>query len=95
MRKITIEAANSFTSGNKYKSGNTEVVLYGETIHLYLHGHLIAKKDNGDIKISNSGYFTNVTKERLNGLPGVNISQKKGHWYLNGSEWDGKWIKVN
>jgi hypothetical protein len=94
MRNITHESTSAFMTGEKYNSGNTNVSIYGETIHLYLHGHLIAKKDSKGIKISNAGYFTNVTKERLNGIPGVSIAQRKGIWYLNGEQWNGEWITI-
>ena len=40
------------------------------------------------------GYKTNTTKERLNGIPGVCIQQKKGVWYLNGKEMLDGWNKV-
>lgn len=94
MRQITVESAKAFMTGEQFNIGNTKVSVYGETIHLYLHGHLIAKREKDGIKISNAGYFTNVTKERLNGLPGVSISQKKRIWYLNSEPWDGKWITI-
>lgn len=43
-----------------------------------------------NIIITNAGWFSNTTKERLSALPGVHISQKKGEWYLNDELWDGK-----
>jgi hypothetical protein len=39
--------------------------------------------------------MSRTTKERLNGLTGVEIRQAKKKWFLNGQEWDGSWIKVN
>lgn len=48
---------------------------------------------HGEIYITNAGYFTNVTKDRLNQLR-ANITQRKGLWYKDGIEWDGKWIKL-
>lgn len=44
--------------------------------------------------ITNCGYFTNTTKERLNGLPNVKIVQRNFVWYLNGKEWDGKLTEI-
>lgn len=90
MRKITEDAVNAFMSGNKFSRSNTKVIHFT----LYLHGNLIAKKDGVGLKITNAGWFTATTKERLNGLPNVNIVQRKGVWYLNGKEWDGSWIYV-
>ena len=40
------------------------------------------------------GWSSNTTKERLNGLTGVNIWQKDFVWYLNGEEWNGEWIRI-
>ena len=71
-------------------------VLPNVTI-LKLHGNAIAYKYNDPeqtLSITNCGYFTQTTKERLNGLNGVNIYQKKGIWYLNGVEWSGELIDV-
>ena len=63
--------------------GNTIAVLRWDSQHCY-----------GGLRITNCGWFTTTTKERLNGLSGVAIHQSKGVWYLNGDAWDGrnKWI---
>jgi len=73
---------------------------------MYLHGNMIAFRYERSMSkltssiiepslfISNCGYFTNTTKERLNGLTGVKIHQKDFVWYLNDKEWNGDWIKV-
>ena len=87
MRQITKEAVDAFLNGYYYKKSNMEVTC-GE---MYLHGNKIAWLDvNGQLWISHCGYRTNTTKERLNGLPSVNIRQIKITWYLNGKEWDGR-----
>lgn len=92
MRKITKDAVTAFLSFKPFCRDNTEVRLVPPHVRLYLHGHLIAHMDaSGLLRVTNAGYFTNVTKERLNGLPGVSIHQRKGVWYLNGEEWDGEW----
>ena len=98
MRKITRDAIRAFKARKPFKRGNTEVKIeerngYSDA-YLYLHGHLIAKSEGNRAtvtKIQNAGYFTNVTKERLNGLDYVNIVQKDGVWYLNGTKWNGQW----
>ena len=48
----------------------------------------------GILSISNAGWESNTTKERLNGLPGVSIRQKNWSWFLNGEEWDGNWKRI-
>ncbi|UAV84643.1 hypothetical protein PHB09_148 [Pseudomonas phage PHB09] len=95
-RKITTEAVNAFMFGQKFNKDNTSVFV-GEsgTSSMHLHGNLIARRfPDGKIEVGNAGWFSNTTKERLNGLPGVSICQKKGVWFLNGEEWDGSWTTV-
>lgn len=104
-RKITTEACNAFMNGLNFKKDNTYVELVEERDEVYslvevaylkLHGNKIAKffLNTREIMVSNAGWFSNTTKERLNGIPGVSICQKKGVWFLNGEEWDGSWITV-
>lgn len=95
MRAITKHAIDHFINGLNFSEDNTKVsICAGGITRMYLHDNLIAESYNNEIRITNCGWSSNVTKERLNGLPGVNISQVKGKWFLNGVEWDGKWIKV-
>ena len=91
MSKISEQAAKSFLISKQFKKDNTEVKMYsliGEYA-LFLHGNRIAWWDRGKIYISNRGFFTKTTKDRLNQLPNVHIVQKRGEWYLNGIKWDG------
>ena len=99
MRKITKNMLNAYMNTKPFKDGNTEVIVNqfsanGTTTQIYLHDNLIAEFNDCGLHIQNCGWFTNVTKERLNALPNVNICQKKGKWFLNGNEWDGEFIKV-
>lgn len=97
MRQITKDSINAFNWGFTFSRQNTKVVVYSYVIKLKLHGNTIAIKDRitNEVKISTCGWFSNTTKERLNGLPNVNIYQKNFIWYLNGKEWDGNLITVN
>jgi hypothetical protein len=106
-RKITIEAVNAFLNCQWFHKGNTwvdathfpdnyEKVGYSA---MFLHGNCIATRTQWknwdiDIMISNAWWFSNTTKERLNGIPWVSIVQKKGIWYLNGNAWDGSWATI-
>lgn len=90
MRQIIRNAVAALIGGYDYKSGNTQV----RDNALYLHGNKIAELRNGELWITNAGWNTNTTKERLNGLPNVHIQQRDYVWYLNGYAWDGRWIKV-
>ena len=77
MRKITQQASKAFWNGKPYKKSNTEVRTYVHkrglggrmiVVELVLHGHTIAWRQHNSLMITNCGYTTNVTKERLNGI---------------------------
>lgn len=92
MRQVTREIVQSFLSGRPRTIGNSNTD--GRT--LFLHGNAIARKEtDGGLSICSGGWQSRTTKERLNGLPGVSISQKDWTWYLNGKEWDGHWTNLN
>ena len=83
-------------SHTEFKRSNTQVILDPSgCAYLSLHRNCIAYHEpNGELKITNCGWSTVTTKDRLNALPSVHIQQRKGVWYLNGEEWDGEWITV-
>ncbi len=96
MRQITKDARDAFMEGRSWKRGNTKVSKkWGNYWVMTLFGNDIAYRNirDGYISITNCGYFTNVTKERLNALPDISITQRNYMlfitWYLNGVEWDG------
>lgn len=104
MRKITQLAINAFMNGQNFKLDNTEIKVYDsmyegepQRVGFYLHGNIIAVKElsSSEIKITSAGWSSNTTKERLNGIPGVSIIQRKGVWYLNGNLWHGEWTVIN
>lgn len=90
MRKVTREAVSAFINGRAFKSGNTQVTVDGPKTTMRLHGNAIATICDGRLVISDGGWQTATTKERLNGLPGVSVHQKDYQWYLNGKQWDGE-----
>ena len=96
MRKITEQAAAAFMADRPFKKDNTQVEVMEDVTIMRLFGHGIAFRNprTGEVTITNFGYFTVTTKERLNGIPGVDIRQKNGEWYLNGEPWDGHLINV-
>lgn len=96
-RKITQESVNAFYRGEAFKKSNMEVVVEPNVTILKLHNNPIAYLYNDPDKtlsIRNAGWQSNTTKERLNALEGVSISQKNWVWYLNGEAWDGKLIDI-
>jgi len=96
MRKITKEAVDKFLSKTPFRKSNMSVEEIGGVYKLKLHGNTIATIDElGVLSVSNAGWTTNTTKERLNGIPGVRVHQKNWNWFLNGVEWDGSWKRIN
>jgi hypothetical protein len=96
MRKITKEAIDKFLSKEPFKKSNMQVEDAGAGYwKLKLHGNTIASIDEFNmLSISNAGWSSNTTKERLNGLPHVRINQKNWNWFLNGQEWNGEWTRI-
>lgn len=94
MRKITEDAVEAFMEGRRFKRDNTEVrPSFNGWWVMFLFGSIIAArhKDSKDLYIRTAGYLTRTTKERLNGLPGVHIQQRRGEWYMNGTNIDRLW----
>lgn len=97
MRKITRESVQAFMDARPFSKDNTTIEVLPNVTIMRLHGNRIAYRYNDPertLSVTNAGWFSNTTKERLNGIPGVSINQKKGEWYLNGEVWDGKLIDV-
>lgn len=90
MRKVTREVCGAFMNRRALRLSNTET----DGTSLWLFGNKIAEWRNGHLCITNCGWQSRTTQERLNGLDGVHITQRNFVWYLNGTEWDGRWIQV-
>ena len=101
MRKITRDAARALLNGQNFHNTNTRV----ENGVLTLFGNAIAKIENGHLMISNAGWDSPTTKERLNGVLDIfgtsarvftkNFTPMLSTGFLDaGSEWDGKWTKI-
>lgn len=73
MRKITKEIIAAFLSREKKSIGNSRT----DGTTLYLHDNAIAKWDeDGRLWVTNAGWKSSTTKERLNGLPGGTITKR-------------------
>jgi hypothetical protein len=97
MKLITKQSIEAFMDARPFKKQNMEVEVLPNVTILKLHGNRIAYRYNDPEKtlsISNCGWFSNTTKERLNAIPGVSINQKNWEWYLNGEKWNGNLIDV-
>lgn len=90
MSLITRKIVEAFEQRRALRISNSETDGYG----LFLFNNKIAAWRSDGLWITNAGWFSKTTKERLNGLTGVNIRQERGEWYLNGVRWTGEWINV-
>jgi len=96
MRQITKDSINAFLNRKTFTRQNMKVIEMNGKFYLKLHGNIIAVlHEDNTLQVTNCGWFSNTTKERLNGLPNVDIYQKNFVWYLNGKEWNGDLITVN
>jgi len=96
MKTISLKAANALLNRKTLNTKNTKVVNDDRLTYMLLHGNMIAIIDSENkLKISNCGWFTNTTRDRLNALPGIHIYQKNYVWYLNGKQWNGELITIN
>lgn len=91
MRKITEQAIENFYNSTSFSKDNTQVIVKQDRVELRLFNNLIAISDEIGIKITDAGWETRTTYERLNGLTGVHITKRKGITYLNDEKWDGSW----
>lgn len=91
MRAVTEKICRAFQERRALKLSNS----FTDGDALWLFGNMIAMYRNGDLFICNGGWNSVTTKERLNGLNGVSIVQRRGSWFLNGTEWDGNWVNAS
>ena len=94
-RKITQEAVNAFYNRAKFNKSNMSVEIETSQVVLKLHGNTIAGQDSKGVWITDAGWPTRTTFERLNGLNDVRVNTKKGQTYLNGEEWDGEKVYID
>ena len=97
MRKITEQSIEAFMNATPFSKSNMTVTVEPNVTILSLFENEIAYRYNdpeNTLSITNCGWKTNTTKERLNALPNVNIYQRAGVWFLNGEQWDGKLTDV-
>ena len=103
MRQITEQSIAAFLNAEEFSKQNMIVEVLPNVTILKLHNNPIAYLYNDPEKtlsITNAGWKSNTTKERLNGLIneylgypnciGRGINQKNFIWYLDGKEWNGK-----
>jgi hypothetical protein len=96
MRTVTQKVVKAWQMGSKKTVDNTRT----DGSRIYLHGNCIAKRDeNGSVYITDGGWQTSTTRERLNGILATlgipqRVYQKNFALYFGGVEWDGSWMMV-
>ena len=69
MKKISIDAAEKFFARKDFKRRHTEVIRYIDGhAELELHGNVIAKLTDDDLILSDCGWNTVTTRDRLNAI---------------------------
>lgn len=96
MRKIEQEMIQAISSNKErdYRKDNTSVCSHDDgTFRVYLHGYMIAEKQDNDLWLCDCGYQTKTTKSRLNAILSYfdlpTIYAKKYQWYIGDEEWTG------
>ena len=90
MRKVTELTVKALINGMNRTVGNTSVEYNTDKdrYELKLHGNLIAYRTCGvqRMYISNAGWHTNTTKERINGIIDI-FCRNTGRVYQRDFEW--------
>lgn len=90
MRQITRQIISAFREGRTLRISNS----YTDGTSLFLFGNKIAEYRGNGLWITNAGWQSKTTMERLNGIDGVRVRQRNHQWYLNDVAWDGNWVHV-
>lgn len=96
MRKITRQSAQALIDGNSFNSGNMAVMGDESNSIMTLHGNTIATREGNKVLLTDSGWLTATTKERLNGVLSLigskwRLYQHQGEWYIT----DGCGVRKN
>lgn len=97
MKKITEKSIEAFMNAEPFKSSNTQVEILPNVTILRLFGNAIAYRYNDPLRtlsVTTAGWDTVTTRERLNGIPFVRVSKRKGQLYINDYPWDGSLVDV-
>lgn len=91
MRQITRKIVGAFERREPLTIDNSRT----DGRSLWLFGNRIAEWRGDGLWISNAGWDSRTTNERLNGLTGVHVRKHRGTLLLNDRVWDGRWVHVD
>ena len=90
MKAISKKTAYALLNYNRTKSANTIVWQDSEGSHMSLFGNKIAWVTlDGSLWVTDCGWVTPTTRDRLSAVLGLPLSIKKRSWILDGQPWDG------
>jgi hypothetical protein len=90
MKAISTKSAYALLNYSKVKSANTIVWQDSEGSHMSLFGNKIAWVTlDGSLWVTDCGWVTPTTRDRLSAVLGLPLSIKKRSWILDGQPWDG------
>jgi len=89
MRKTTKTIHAAFQDQRPCRVGNTHT----DGNAVYLHGNKIVERRADGIYVSNAGWSSSTTKERLNAF--CSVVQRNFSWFINGQPYDGGWVRVS
>jgi hypothetical protein len=95
-RIISEDAATALMSHKTFSRANTQVRRNDDGDYdLYLFDNLIARYTHDKrLFITNAGWNSSTTRERLNAIPNVWTRTVKEQMFLNNTKWDGKWTEL-
>lgn len=87
MRKVTQVTAQALKNQTPLTMGNTSVMGGDGNTILTLHGNVIATVEGNKLLLTSSGWETNTTKERLNGILetfglSARVAQRDFEWFI-------------
>lgn len=91
MRQITQKIVWAFERRQTLRIDNSRT----DGQSLWLFGNKIAEWRGDGLWITNAGWDSRTTYERLNGLTGVHVRKQRGSLLLNNLYWDGRWTHVD
>lgn len=85
MRKVTKRIKKAFEQGTALKVDNTST----DGTSVFLYGNEIIRRESSGLVVATlAGWNTSTTRERINGITGLDIYQKNFVPMLNGQEID-------
>ena len=92
MRKVTEQIKTAFEKGESLKVGNTRT----DGNRVWLHGNLIVERtETGNIFATLAGWNTPTTRERVNGITGLNFHQVNFEACHDGEPIDSEaWVQI-